>query len=46
MAEKNWWESSPLVEGNGSAEENWWESSPLVDEPKAAPTRSAVPTWR
>ncbi len=36
MADENWWESSPLVEGQGPDGANWWESSPLVEEPKAA----------
>ena len=35
MADGNWWESSPLVDGQKSEDENWWESSPLVEPPEA-----------
>lgn len=35
MADGNWWESSPLVDGQKSDDENWWESSPLVESPEA-----------
>lgn len=34
MADGNWWESSPLVEGADADEGAWWESSPLVEPPK------------
>lgn len=45
MADGNWWESSPLVDGQKSEDENWWESSPLVEPPEgvAVAKRRTVP---
>ena len=45
---KNWWESSPLVEEASSNPNtptggNWWESSPLYEEPQQQPQQPANP---